>query len=89
MAEVYAVPVVEAGEIGGGFDAAKLDAWAQQHCLEAFEPFVGTAYENSRLGVQFVLPTSITWAVGDRLVVCAIIDPDGQQLVGSMRGTRT
>ena len=87
VAEVYAVPVVSPDDIGGGYDQARLTGWAEQECLAAFEPFVGLGYQESRLEVYFVFPSLTTWAVGDRLVVCALVDAAGEPLVGSMRGS--
>lgn len=63
-----------------------LRAQAEEQCLPAFAEYVGVEYANSRLDVFPITPTEGSWAEGDREVVCALYDPEQQQLEGSMQG---
>jgi hypothetical protein len=60
---------------------------AGQRCLEAFEPFVGTPYEESELDVNFMFPMPESWEAGDRTVVCSVVTMDGTKLVGTAEGS--
>lgn len=67
-------------------DEAVQDA-AIAGCYDAFEPFVGVAYEDSVLGMYWLYPTPETWdEYDDREILCMVTDYDGSKLTGSMRG---
>lgn len=85
-AEVYAVPVVDAADIGGSYSADKVSQWSDRACQAAYEPYIGVAYEKSVYDVYLVYPSETTWSVGDRLIACVALDPNGAQLVGSLKG---
>jgi hypothetical protein len=72
---------------GDEFDATAVDEGSQQGCLDAFEGFVGTAYEDSRLEIFPITPTSGSWEEGDREVICSVYDIELEKLVGSMEGS--
>lgn len=56
-------------------------------CYDAFEPFVGEAYETSTLGMYWLYPTPDTWdEYDDREILCLVTDYEGGKLSGSMRG---
>jgi hypothetical protein len=56
-------------------------------CADEFEPFVGIAYDSSKLDVRFLAPTEESWSeLDDRTVVCLLFDPAGP-LTGSAAGT--
>lgn len=57
-------------------------------CFEAFEEFVGIAWEASELDISALQPTEESWEDGDREVTCAIVSYDGSKLTGSMAGAR-
>lgn len=67
---------------------AALDAFAITHCPPAFESYVGISYEQSSLGILPVMPTDLTWAKGDRSIVCVVLTMDGSKLTGSVKGSR-
>jgi hypothetical protein len=46
-------------------------------CSERFERYVGTPVDESALFTEPILPDEDSWADGDRLVVCSIVDPAG------------
>jgi hypothetical protein len=55
----------------------KLQAQAQSDCGgTAFAQFVGIASSDSNLQVSYYLPTSDTWAGGDRKITCTIYQMD-------------
>lgn len=71
----------------GDFDASAVQSDADTGCLDAFDAFVGTPYEDSRLDYFNLTPTADSWDAGDREVVCSLYDIDLKKLVGSMEGS--
>lgn len=61
--------------------------YVDEHCLAAFETFVGTSYADSRLDVFWLEPTQAAWTAGDRSVQCAVYDPRNARLTGSLKGS--
>jgi len=57
------------------------------NCRGPFETYVGLPYDDSRLNMVLFWPSHITWLTGDRTVDCIAVDPDGEPLVGSVRGS--
>jgi hypothetical protein len=80
--EIYLVFDLADGE----YDQTQVETDAQDGCLAEFEDFVGIAYEDSRLDVFAIWPTSQSWDEGDREVLCSLYDIDLRKLVGSMEG---
>ena len=82
--EVYALADYEGGddEFPGDDD---IDDFAREACLDAYEPYVGIDYQDSRFLVGTIKPTGESWAQGDREVVCFLYHPDGEKLTGSKR----
>ncbi len=61
---------------------------AQDGCLAEFEPFVGTAYEDSALDFSFIYPTEQTWTqADDREVLCVLYSMDGSTTTESWEGS--
>lgn len=56
-------------------------------CVDRFEPFVGTAYADSRLYVGALFPSAQSWPEGDRTAICYVYDFFGDALVGSAEGS--
>jgi hypothetical protein len=97
--EVFDVQTVDCAqphdfEVYAEFDLAGTDYPGEQAvsdqgdagCFDAFEPFVGLAYESSTLDYTFYSPTQESWTDGgDRLISCLIADPS-TQVTGSLRG---
>lgn len=66
----------------------KMTEWSTDLCYDAFADFVGTEYELSTYGIDFIQPTRETFEhpVGrHRRVTCIIYDIDGAELEGSAR----
>lgn len=81
--EVYAVfdvslPTYESEEATFGL--------AVEACVDRFDSFVGKSYEESKLDILTLYPTLGSWQEGDREIVCAVYDIDGEKLVGSAEG---
>jgi len=72
----------------GGFpgDAALL-SFATTNCLAMFESFVGISFQESSLDMLPIVPTQLSWAKGDRSVVCVVLATDRSSLTGSVKGT--
>jgi hypothetical protein len=74
------------------------DAWpgeenvndsALRGCFEAFEPFVGTQYEDSRLEFTWFAPNQRAWEqLGYRDIACILFDANLERLSGSMKNSR-
>jgi hypothetical protein len=64
-----------------------MEDYADDLCMAAFEGFVGVAWEESTLNYLVLQPTQETWEdVGDREVLCAVYDPEGE-LTGTAEGS--
>lgn len=61
--------------------------FADEACNAAFQGYVGSAYEGSRLLISYLFPTAQTWAEGDHEVVCLLGGGDSQ-LTGSMKDSK-
>lgn len=57
---------------------------AAARCARSFTKFVGVDFGISDLDFIYYYPTESSWAAGDRMVDCAIFDPDGKT-VGSLK----
>jgi hypothetical protein len=63
-----------------------VDDEADEICYQAFERYVGTAYEDSEYDYTFFAPSEEEWDAGERDVVC-VAQPAGHYLIGSVKGT--
>jgi Domain of unknown function (DUF4190)/Septum formation len=84
--EVFLVSSVgDADEFPG---ISELDRRAEAACIgDAFEQYVGTAYDDSALTVTYVTPSEDSWAAGDRDVVCVATLPDSDKLTATVEGS--
>lgn len=88
--EIYfqVVHPAEAGEPYPGPD--EMHSWAESHCYDHFERFVGQEYELSELEIGLLQPSEETWSdpIGrHREVTCYVEAWRGGRLLGSMRGS--
>ncbi len=60
-------------------------AEGDSQCSEAFADFVGVAYPDSALEYTYYYPTEESWRVGDREVLCVVLDPVGP-VAGTLAG---
>ena len=65
-----------------------VDQAADRACSPDFGTYVGKPVEDSELDLAWWTPTKSLWNNQDRLVVCAAYGPDGDQLTGSVKGTK-
>lgn len=66
---------------------SEIQDWTAERCYEAFEPFVGLAYEASALDIGYLYPSADSWDGGDRESVCFVWEVDRSQMTGSAAGT--
>jgi hypothetical protein len=67
--------------------ASELKTYADGHCLQHFQPFVGIDYQDSTLFYTYLLPSVRSWAAGDRTVTC-LITTTGPKLHSSVEGSK-
>jgi len=82
--ETYAVFDVNVTEYPGEDGMMEL---AFESCMDQFPSYVGTDYESSTLEVTSMFPSPESWRQDDREVLCAVYDMNGEQLVGSTKGS--
>lgn len=72
------------------FDQSAIEEQILDQCYgQPFEDFVGTAYEQSTLEAQYLMPTQSSWDQGDRLVSCMVYEPtDVNETTESLEGSR-
>ena len=84
QAETYHQIQLDGGDYPGS-DA--IDARAAE-CVTAFRAYVGVPYRRSRLDFVYYFPTSASWRLGDREIVCSLVNRDLSDLTGSKRRSR-
>lgn len=62
-------------------------ATADEFCVGEFGGYVGAEFDASTLDLYYGLPTSTSWALGDRQIVCYVTPTDGSSLTGSVAGS--
>ena len=68
----------------GDFPLVFIDEDSAEICYNAFESFVGLAYEYSIYEANFLRPTMETWEeLDDREVVCYLFDMEGKLKTGT------
>jgi hypothetical protein len=67
---------------------SQVEEAAESECRSAFEDYVGTGYDLSRLQGEYSWPGADTWAGGDRGVTCLVIGTEAGPLVQSVKGSR-
>lgn len=97
--EVGALPVVDCAEPHYGevyfvedqddeqYPAATIRNTADDLCYDAFEPFMGIAYEQSAYYITSITPSSQTWDAGDRQIACLVVADDGDEITGTLKGS--
>ncbi len=87
--EVYAVADHPAGDDDPYPGVRALDTYGWDYCLGEFAGYVGISYEDSRLEVSYLQPSTDSWEDDDdREIVCFLYDFDLRRLRGSMQGSR-
>lgn len=73
------------------FDKTAIENQIAEQCYgQPFEDFIGTAYDQSTLGVQYLMPTQGSWDENnDRLVSCMVYEADDtNETTQSLEGSR-
>jgi hypothetical protein len=82
----FEVPDTADGDFPG---EEAVDAVADSGCIEAFETFLGVAYDDTVYDYNYLVPTEDSWTGSDdRLISCVIGDPAGP-VTGSLEGAGT
>jgi len=58
---------------------------SRETCIRVFDGYMGVPYLDSPYEVGWLSPTSESWAVGDREIICFVFDPTPQKIIGSVR----
>ncbi len=84
--ETFAVVNYDKGDVYPGDQV--LTDFADGACLSHFQDYVGVNYLDSKLFYTYLLPSARSWNDGkDRKVVC-IVTTTGDQLQGSIKGSK-
>lgn len=51
-----------------GQDGIRIDA--ENGCVSAFSQYVGISYEETILGMTYIMPSTDSWSSGDREILC-------------------
>jgi len=81
--EVYASSELEGAAYPGVTRVLEL---VESGCYEAFEPYIGAAYEDSDLEIFYLYPLERSWRV-DRGYLCIAYPLDGSMLSESVEGS--
>jgi len=84
--EVFAILEYTAGKEYPGPDT--LETQAKNECPKSWAAYVGAPYETSRFELAYNLPDQAGWGNGIRHVIgCLVVDPQGELITGSVRGS--
>lgn len=84
--EIFARASYPAAPAEGFPGETALAAFAQTHCGEAVESYVGLPFTETSLSVAYLYPTVGTWQEGDRAILCALHEGE-EELEGSLQGS--
>lgn len=95
VTDLKAVPCTQPhdGEVFHSFDLPdgafpgdeQVQTAGEEGCLERFEAFVGTAFDDSELGLLPLTPVQEGWDAGDQGVLCIVQDEEGG-LTATLKG---
>jgi hypothetical protein len=67
---------------------ADIEVQADEFCISEFDQFVGLPLEESVLNFSWLVPTSESWATGDKEITCLIHEKDEATISVSLRGSK-
>jgi hypothetical protein len=71
----------------GGYPGdSTVTSGAETICAPAFTSFIGKAVAHSNYNYSYYVPTSDSWASGDREVVCVAFTNSGDRVTGTLKG---
>ena len=84
--EAYHVFDLDGDEFPGLVQVQEL---SEKGCIDAFQPFVGLSYDQSKLEFFYLYPQMLAWTeLDDRSVVCLVGEPGGTSTTGSLEGVK-
>ncbi len=87
--EVFAIVTHPPGSYPG---SDGLFEWSDENCLAEFEDYVGLAFAESAIYMNYFIPSEDGWADGDREVICLLMEwtaaTDIVPVEGSLRNSR-
>ena len=87
-AQVYAI-LIHYAPSGAPYPGEEaVNSWGQSGCYDQFKPFVGKAYERSRLDIGMITPSRTDWEGEDkrRRIACYVFHYQRLLIVGDMQG---
>lgn len=78
--ETFALVELPQGEDEDYPGAEEVQTAGQDLCTAEFEGYIGLPYDESRFFIYTLSPSPETWADGDREVICAVYEPDGEDV---------
>jgi hypothetical protein len=63
-----------------------IDAAAEARCRVAFQRYVGIAFDDSRLELDFFTGDRAAWQAGDHRLICLVLDPSVARSSQALRG---
>lgn len=81
--EVYASILVDDGDYPGDDTIEQI---ADESCYQKFEEFIGVSWDESLYDYSWMTPTTSSWGIGDREVLCFVYAGDLSPVTGSLRG---
>ena len=61
---------------------------ATEACKPKFKEFAGVDIDSSVLGMTFFYPTTSSWKLGDREIICLAAGADEAEVTGTLKGSR-
>lgn len=81
--EVFASTKLPDGEYPG---VDKAETEADAFCRPAFGEFVGVAYNDSELPLQYFYPEAVDWSeANNRTVLCLVTEPGNEHFTGTLK----
>lgn len=81
--ELLAIATMPAGDYPTD---SQMNAFVGEHCLPAFQAYIGRSYDQSHLDLSWYYPTTDGWGRGDHVIQCAVDDPLDSALTASLKG---
>lgn len=82
--EAYAVKSIQGDAYPG---EQTIQSQTEKFCADEFATFVGVAYDDSELDINYLYPTTKSWALGDRELLC-LVGVEAGGVTGSLKGAK-
>ena len=81
--EVIALEVMAGSSYPGDDTVTSI---SEETCVRVFDAAMGVPYLDSPYEVGWLSPSSDSWDLGDREIICFVFDPAFEKITGSVRG---